>query len=132
MVIYRVSKENKSKLVTDKKFEDNTDDNFSLKGKIIYDYSKEIANYKVSIILTKERKKHILERHPEMEKYIPNLLEYINNPSNIISDKNNRNTKNVIKNIDENSFLFITVKFANKNDLFLTSIISARYQTKKK
>lgn len=56
MVIYRVSKENKSKLVTDKKFEDNTDDNFSLKGKIIYDYSKEIANYKVSIILTKKEK----------------------------------------------------------------------------
>lgn len=101
---------------------------FAYTGKITYDYSAEIGNYNMNIVLTNERKKHILGRHPEMKNYIPFLIDYVNNPNEYRLDKGNRDTLNVIRNLDKKYQIFITVKFAKKEDEKNSSIISARYQ----
>ncbi|MDE6414024.1 MAG: hypothetical protein K2K48_01290 [Anaeroplasmataceae bacterium] len=103
-------------------------DKFAYVGKIAYDYSKEIKSYNPIIVLTKERENHILKRHPEMKQYIPYLMDYVNNPDFIKLDKTYNDTRNLIKILDEHSYLYITVKFSS-NVLKKTSIISARYMT---
>ncbi|MDE5546291.1 MAG: hypothetical protein K2I88_02380 [Anaeroplasmataceae bacterium] len=123
-----MSKEFKSILGSCKNLNHLIKDKFAYFGKITYDYSNEIKNYNNTIVLTKERENHILERHPEMKIYISELIEYINSPDVILSDKKYNDTKNIIKYVEEKSFIFITVKFAKPDDLVLSSIISARYQ----
>lgn len=101
-------------------------------GKIQYDYSKFVGDYNKKIVLTNEREKHIEMRHPEMKSYISKLFEYINNPSKIEDDKNYKDTKNIKYYLDDKHEIVITIKFAEKNSNKFSSIISARYQRRRK
>ena len=116
----------------DKNFDKQIKNKFAYISKITYDYSEIIGDYNTTIVLTQERKSHILKRHPEMNNYMFKLIEYINSPDDILLDKKYDDTINIIKYIDKNSFVFITVKFAKASDFILTSIISARYQHNRK
>lgn len=119
-------------MARDEYFDRQIKNKFAYIGKITYDYSGIIGNYNTTIVLTKERESHILKRHPEMKNYMFKLIEYINSPDDIFLDKKYDDTKNIIKYVDKNSFIFITVKFAKASDFILTSIISARYQHSRK
>ena len=99
------------------------------------DFSKSLPNIKKidrTIVLTKERKKHILDRHPEVEKYINDLISYVNSPDKVSIDNKKADTINVKKYISSSQYLFITIRLVNENNELSNSIISARIQTEKK
>lgn len=82
------------------------------------------------IILMHERKKHIIERHPEVEKYIEKIPEILLKPDFIFKDNKYENTIWVIKEIDNN--IKLTVKLSTdieKN--YKNSIIQMQKMRKK-
>lgn len=105
--------------------------NYNL-GKIQFDYTKLVGKYNEKIVLTKERENHIETRHPEMKDYVSKLFNYINNPSKVEDDKNYKDTKNIKYYLDNKHEIVITIKFAKKDSNKFSSIISARYQRRRK
>ena len=101
------------------------------KSIIRYNYSNSIDfKYKKEIVLTRERINHI-SKHVAFLPYLSRIFDYINHPDEVLIYKNNpNNTRNIIKNLDDHRRLFITVRFATKDEMFYSSIISARYETK--
>ena len=99
------------------------------------DFSKSLPNIKKidrTIVLTKERKKHILDRHIEIRPHIPHLIEYINSPDGVEVDEKSSNTLNIYKFIDKKHAIYITIKFNELNSNNSNSIITARYMNKKR
>ena len=104
-------------------------------GTLRKDYSKHLPNIKKvdkTIVLTKDREKHILERHPELKEKIGKLLQYINNPDGVEIDKKHNNTLNVYKFVDDEHVIYISVKFTEATSNLSNSIITARYMNKKR
>lgn len=67
------------------------------------------------VVLTKERLKHIMEKHPgEWEALEPYLAQALKDPDYILRDKKRRNTGIVIKKLEqENMFLALRLQTAN-------------------
>ena len=98
-------------------------------NKLTNQYLNRIYDNK-NIVLTKERKNHILESHPEVKLSEKVLYNCINNPDYMCEDisttRNNPNTYNCIKSIGDGKNIFITLKMsisANKDNSIISALI---------
>ncbi|MCL6611186.1 MAG: hypothetical protein K6T66_06575 [Peptococcaceae bacterium] len=78
------------------------------------------------VVLTKERLKHIMEKHPgEWEALEPYLAQALKDPDYILRDKKRRNTGIVIKKLEqENMFLALRLQTADEMPGRKNSIIT--------
>ncbi len=85
-------------------------------------YNINITTTTNEVILTDERKWHILKRHPEVKPYINKINEILSNPDNVYLETKKENTLWLIKKYDQN--VKITLKLqVIKNKKYKNSII---------
>ncbi len=83
-------------------------------------YTSNIKCVTEEVILFEERKKHIIDKHPEVKKYIHKLPEIINNPDIILQELKRKDTIWLFKIYKEN--VKVTLKLSN-NKHFKSSVI---------
>lgn len=89
-------------------------------------YTNSIKTSTKDVVLFEERIKHIIERHPEVEKYIKDIPNIIENPDLILQETKRDSTIWIIKKIDKN--VKITMKLNTTNDKKLkNSIIQMQF-----
>ena len=87
----------------------------SIIGKFdISKYTNSIKTSTKDVVLFEERIKHIIERHPEVEKYIKDIPNIIKNPDLILQETKRDSTIWLIKKIDKN--IKVTMKLNTTND----------------
>ena len=85
-------------------------------------YNINITTTTNEVILTDERKWHILKRYPEVKPYINKINEILSNPDNVYLETKKENTLWLIKKNDQN--VKITLKLqVIKNKKYKNSII---------
>lgn len=82
----------------------------------ISNYTDQIHTTTKDVILTDERKKHIIDRHPDIEKYISNIDELIRTPDRVYKQLDKEDTIWIIKLID-NDRIRITMKLNTINNI---------------
>ena len=99
----------------------------SIVGK--FDISKYTNNIKTStkdVVFFEERKKHVKERHPEVEKYIKNIPNIIKKPDLILQETKRDSTIWLVKTFDKN--VKVTMKLNTTNNRNLkNSIIQMQF-----
>ena len=99
----------------------------SIVGK--FDISKYTKNFKTStkdVVFFEERKKHVKERHPEVEKYIKDVPNIIKSPDLILQETKRDSTIWLIKTFDKN--VKVTMKLNTTNDKKLkNSVIQMQF-----
>lgn len=76
-------------------------------------YTDQMQTTSKDVILTNERKKHIIDRHPEVEKYISKINEIISNPDRVFKQLDKEDTIWLIKQLDDN--IKVTIKLNTIN-----------------
>ena len=85
-----------------------------LNKNIIGEYANKLTTY--DVILTEERKKHILKQHKEdYEVIINNINETILNPEEVLKDSKNKDTLFFINNLEKNN-LNVVVKLSTTHN----------------
>ncbi len=79
-------------------------------------YTDEIQTTTKDVILTDERRKHIIDRHPDVEKYISNIGEIIKTPDRVFKQLDKEDTIWLMKTIDSDK-IRITLKLNTINNL---------------
>lgn len=103
------------KIKADKKREQQELIERSIIGK--FDISKYTSNIKTAtkdVVLFQERINHIIERHPEVEKYISDIPKIIKSPDMILQEVKRSDTIWLIKTYDNN--VKVTMKLNTTND----------------
>ncbi len=90
----------------------------SIIGKFdISKYTNSIKTSTKDVVLFEERIKHIVERHPEVEKYIKDIPNIIKNPDLILQETKRDSTIWLIKKIDKNIKVSMKLNTTNDNNL---------------
>ena len=96
-------------------------------------YTKDIKTTTNEVILNDNRREH-LKKHPEIEKYIPEIKKILNDPDSVYLELSKEDTVWVVKKLDEN--LKITLKlntFTNKKEKgYKNSIIQMQILNEKR
>ena len=94
-------------------------------------YNINITTTTNEVILTDERKWHILKKHPEVKPYINKINEILSNPDNVYLETTKENTLWLIKKYDQN--IKITLKLqVVKNKKYKNSILQMQYITERR
>lgn len=78
-------------------------------------YSDKFQTTTDDVILTPERKQHIIDRHPEVIEYIDKLEDILNNPSKIYEQLSKEDTIWIVKEYDKN--IKVTLKLNTVSNL---------------
>lgn len=81
----------------------------------ISEYSNDIITTTNDVVLTSERKRHIIDRHPEVEKYFDNIKDILKNPDRVFKQLDKEDTLWIIKELDDN--IKITLKLNATNSI---------------
>ena len=85
-------------------------------GKLnISKYTDEIKTTTNDVILTPNRRKHILDKHPEVEKYIEEISSILDSPDGIYKEIEKEDTVWIIKEFDKN--VKVTLKLNTVDNL---------------
>ncbi len=81
-----------------------------------------------NIRLTRKQWKHIVKRHPYMEKYIEEIKEALKIPDNLIMQPFNKGYyyKNYKYFSKPNKFILVVVKYLNGDGFVITSYLQER------
>lgn len=92
-------------------------------------YNINITTITDEVILTDERKWHILKRHPEVKPYINKISEILSNPDNVYLETTKENTLWLIKKYDKNVKITLKLQVV-KNKKYKNSIIQMHNRKK--
>jgi di/tripeptidase len=81
-------------------------------------YNINITTTTNEVILTDERKWHILKRYPEVKPYINKINEILSNPDNVYLETKKENTLWLIKKYDQNVKITLKLQENIKIQLF--------------
>ena len=86
------------------------------------------------IILTEERKQHILDFHPDLKPYFNKISEILNKPDEIRKTNEDKNVLIFYKFYDKvlNGKYIVVVTKINKRNFILTSYLTDKIKTGKK
>lgn len=94
-------------------------------------YNIDITTTTNEVILTDERKWHILKRHPEVKPYINKISEILSNPDNVYLETTKENTLWLIKKYDKNVKITLKLQVV-KNKKYKNSIIQMQCISEKR
>ena len=95
-------------------------------------YDNTIKTVTNDVVLTNERLSHIIDKHPEVLKYLNKLKEFFDNPDMVFLELNKKDTIWIVKKIKSN--LKITIKLSSirmKDTNYKNSIIQMQYMNDK-
>lgn len=109
--------------------------NYKNIGKIdINKYTDKFNLTTEEVILTNNRKKHIIKKHPDVKEHIKNIKQIIEEPDNVYKENNKKDTIWMVKEINEN--IKITLKLnvvGNKEEKdYKNSVIQMQILPQKK
>ena len=84
-----------------------------------------------TIELSEERRKHILEFHPDLKPYFSKIAEVLHNPDQIRKSKQDENVLLFYKffsDVKDGKYITVVAKF-NKTNFILTSYITDKIKT---